>query len=375
KWEASASSKNNGAFGFVTYHKSGNTLTANLVGVSSAGPLVSFLFKEPSDIKIPHSVDMVDYGEHVSVREGRAAVFPFFQAYVRTYRDLAPRAYNEAEPYLFQLSSPVQAAKRQLQEMMAAGAGRMVHLVRKPSDMLVSGYRYHSQRSWDTTEVWEDFKDPPSCLSCDHQAWLQIFGRRKFLCSYGELMRNVSVDEGLEIELLRSRWDIMKMVRNVRSWYDNPQILQISLENFVADFEGTLLCIGRFLLNKPPPEYIDLAKIQRLLNESRDLDIEYIRRKCQKLHAVDSGARCHDPFDILSHASSGSSKKAIQAALARRTGDLLNFLGPADSMVEAAIMDSATAAHFGCPRKAFGQFQQDFSFDSHCQQHYCQKQQ
>jgi len=185
--------------GIVAYHKSGITLSSKLVGDSEAGPLSRLVLDSAGDFRVPQDLKLVDYGEHQSPRGGRPVITPYFQAFLRTFAD------NNGPGMFLHFSNPLKSRKPQLQDLMADdGGGLVLHLVRRPSDMIVSGYRYHGQQRREGEE-WLHFSSPPDCLSCDHQAWAQIFGRCAFRCSYYQLLQNLSSVEGLQMEYLRSR--------------------------------------------------------------------------------------------------------------------------------------------------------------------------
>eukprot|EP00401_Gymnodinium_catenatum_P040892 CAMPEP_0117571408 /NCGR_PEP_ID=MMETSP0784-20121206/59735_1 /TAXON_ID=39447 /ORGANISM="" /LENGTH=410 /DNA_ID=CAMNT_0005369565 /DNA_START=31 /DNA_END=1260 /DNA_ORIENTATION=- len=232
--------------------------------------------------------------------------------------------------------------------------GLVVHLVRKPSDIVVSSYRYHLRAAY--KEEWLDFKDPPSCVDCDHWAWVDIFKRCRFHCSYRQVLANESVAEGLGVEVLRSRWGIMKMLAVARSWQDHPRVLQLDLGQFVASFEGTLRCLLRFLAQTPVggagvpmPTDMQGESLERLVLLSRvlPLDIGRARRKCDGAEVCDDEAWRSSA--LWRHASTDSSdRRALRAELRQRVHDWDFFLAPANSLLAATLWASSTASLYGC---------------------------
>lgn len=347
--------------GIVAYHKSGITLSSKLVGDSEAGPLSRLVLDSAGDFRVPQDLKLVDYGEHQSPRGGRPVITPYFQAFLRTFAD------NNGPGMFLHFSNPLKSRKPQLQDLMADdGGGLVLHLVRRPSDMIVSGYRYHGQQRREGEE-WLHFSSPPDCLSCDHQAWAQIFGRCAFRCSYYQLLQNLSSVEGLQMEYLRSRWDITKMLYHAMKWKDLENVLQLPMESFQVDFNGTLRCMARFFLRapgSPGSPGMDEAegaegslaeKVQRFVEESQ-VDSPKFMASCRE--ALERGETCRFPngtampqkliSQVHSHISSRVGKVSLKAAL-KQTKGWKQFIPFADLTYEAAI-DTANTRLFGCPK-------------------------
>ncbi|CAE7275075.1 unnamed protein product, partial [Symbiodinium microadriaticum] len=132
--------------------------------------------------------------EHAKPRDGKPEIFPYFQAFTRLFAD------TETGEMTAHFAKPL-LGDSQLQDMLAAGAGRIVHITRNPTQLVMSGYVYHRKAA----EVWTTFRDPPDCLNCDHEAWSQIFRRCRFRCSYAELLQNLSVSEGEALGFRRAQ--------------------------------------------------------------------------------------------------------------------------------------------------------------------------
>ena len=144
---------------------------------------------------------------------------------------------------------------------LVPGVGRVVHLVRKPSEVIVSAYLYHMR----SNEVWHRLTDPPNCDTCDHIAWKRIFSSSNFNRSYEKVLRSSSMEKGIEIETLRSRWEILKMMYNMKIWQGRSDVLSISLSHFSNDFDATLRCILSFWLDGLKPARVLRPKALKTL--------------------------------------------------------------------------------------------------------------
>ena len=84
---------------------------------------------------------------------------PYYQAFIRRFADTTGRGM------FLHFSNPLKSWKPQLQDLLAEdGVGLVLHLVRRPSDMIVSGYRYHGQQRPEGEE-WLYFSNPPESRS------------------------------------------------------------------------------------------------------------------------------------------------------------------------------------------------------------------
>ncbi|CAK9036296.1 Uncharacterized protein SCF082_LOCUS21667 [Durusdinium trenchii] len=337
--------------GIMAYHKSGVTLSTELVGNVVPGPLTRLLLKDPEEkVMVPHDFHVTKFGDHNSPRGGRPVITPFFQAFTRTFSDLY------TQDMIIHFSNPLKSREPQFQDFMRQGAGKLLHLVRRPSDMILSGYIYHRQ-NLTTGEEWLRFRNPPDCLSCDHEAWSDIFRLCGFRCSYSELLQNLTSQQGLQVEQLRSRWDILKMLENAHAWRDLDHVLQVPMESFRQDFNGTLLCIARFFFSRPvedesadaPPEFRQFLEESQLHSPSF---IESCRETLQR------GGRCAAAppgedeakfvYRATTHVAAKLEKKRLHAEL-RRTPGWRHFLPFADAALEATLQGSPTRRIFGCP--------------------------
>ncbi|CAK9000267.1 unnamed protein product, partial [Durusdinium trenchii] len=72
----------------MAYHKSGVSLSTELVGNVAPGPLTRFLLKNPEEtVMVPHDFQVTKFGNHNSLRGGRPVISPFFQSFTRTFSD------------------------------------------------------------------------------------------------------------------------------------------------------------------------------------------------------------------------------------------------------------------------------------------------
>ena len=172
--------------------------------------------------------------------------------------------------------------------------------------MILSGYIYHRQ-NLTTGEEWLRFRNPPDCLSCDHEAWSDIFRLCGFRCSYSELLQNLTSQQGLQVEQLRSRWDILKMLENAHAWRDLDHVLQVPMESFRQDFNGTLLCIARFFFSRPvedesadaPPEFRQFLEETGAVHSFIPIGGRGLHRKHPKWSTVPAiGNRMHEAHNI-----------------------------------------------------------------------------
>ncbi|CAK9008048.1 Uncharacterized protein SCF082_LOCUS9695 [Durusdinium trenchii] len=335
----------------MAYHKSGVSLSTELVGNVAPGPLTRFLLKNPEEtVMVPHDFQVTKFGNHNSLRGGRPVISPFFQSFTRTFSD------TKTSDMIIHFSNPLKSEAPQFQHFLSEGAGQVLHLVRRPSDMILSGYRYHRQ-DLSAGEEWLKFRNPPDCLSCDHEAWFEIFQLCGFRCSYNELLQNVTARQGLQAEYLRSRWDIVKMLENAQAWQSLDHVLQVPMESFHHDFNGTLRCIARFFFDQKPdqiPEQQFSADLERFLEESQGMSPEVLQ-SCRE--ALLRGEHCTGPrsedeksfqYRATTHVASTVERSHLRAEL-RRTPGWRHFILLADAAFEALLLSSRTRELFGCP--------------------------
>ena len=239
------------------------------------------------------------------------------------------------------VSNPLESAFQQLHEAPLDAHSTLIHLVRRPSDLVVSGYRYHKQVHLGR-EKWLRYKFPrvPDCFNCDHWAWLRIFDGCDYRCSYQEALKNSSLAGGLVKEVLRSRWDVLKMLRRARRWQHNKRVLQLRLDSFDVNFDETLRCLLRFILTDAATGEVD-AMVQRA--QELGLDAATVRRRCE------AGA-CGEVFvDSWAHMTSLDDRRILRAEL-RKLDEWDDFIAPADALLKSILQSGSAATLYGCPR-------------------------
>ena len=240
-------SQNISRFAIVAYHKSG----ASLSYVIATLPELSLLL-------LGRGFRNFGWAKSYSTRH-----IPTYQGgvYLQTHRSLLQRVIT----YWL---SPMEMMREEISSnYLVPGLGKAVHMVRKPSDMVVSGYLYHIR----SREAWQTLTDPPNCDACDHQAWKNIFSTSNFNCSYEKLLRRSSMEDGVKTEIARSSWDMLKMMYNMKSWKGRRDVLSVSLSHFSNDFDATVRCIVLFLLDGLQPQRVLRAEtLQSLLVSARE---------------------------------------------------------------------------------------------------------
>lgn len=131
---------------------------------------------------------------------------------------------------------------------------------------------------------------------------------------------------GVEIELQRSRWQILKMVYNMKLWQFRSDVLSISLSHFSNNFDATVRCMVSFWLHDLQP-----------------LDIGTTLE--------DILAEAHAPGNIIYEDRKGGNKRKVKAYvknLARRQE--YRFLQEADALYEQMMANSQMISErYGCP--------------------------
>jgi hypothetical protein len=191
---------------FMVHHKTGNKLVQSLL--ESPGAIRQHLGLTPARVN------------GLTLARPEAALPPFFQCWARQFMaEMGPDGDPEEmwDRSAWMISNPTFRMPIAVHE----GLTRVVHVVRRPTELVVSAYRYH-KTCGAATEPWIELLDPPSCLACDSFAWREIFARCDFRCSYEHLLRASPVREGLEIAALSSRWQVLKMLDLAHDWHDSP---------------------------------------------------------------------------------------------------------------------------------------------------------
>ena len=106
---------------------------------------------------------------------------------------------------------------------------RMVHVVRDPVEVLISGYLYHRRLPLD--ERWL-FRPAP-----------ELGGR-----SYADHLENAAPSRAMMAEMGTADDELRMLVLAYRDVERDPRAMNVQLENFFGDFDGTVRRVLRFLL-------------------------------------------------------------------------------------------------------------------------------
>jgi len=136
----------------------------------------------------------------------------------------------------------------------------MVHWVRDPVALILSGYRYHMGE--ESSEAWE--ASLRVCHNCDAEAWKLIFAECDYRCGYYTLLNAVEEDVGVILEALEERAMLEVMMGNVAKWMNDPGVLQLSAEHLKRDFSGTMSCMIKFLKVSPADQPLLLQKFNTM---------------------------------------------------------------------------------------------------------------
>eukprot|EP00746_Dinoflagellata_sp_MGD_P078599 gnl/MRDRNA2_/MRDRNA2_31417_c0_seq1.p1 gnl/MRDRNA2_/MRDRNA2_31417_c0~~gnl/MRDRNA2_/MRDRNA2_31417_c0_seq1.p1 ORF type:complete len:416 (+),score=69.15 gnl/MRDRNA2_/MRDRNA2_31417_c0_seq1:97-1344(+) len=181
-----------------------------------------------------------------------------FQKILQEVNSFIPKAYKDREvrdlPHggtshgkFFQenLSIPLNTIAKVANPSMAWNLpldAPVVHWYREPIDLIMSGYRYHSNEV--SAEKWE--KRMSTLIRVDKKAYNAIFSSCGFQCSYLQLLKSVSEQQGVILESLMERQELQNMVVNLQRWGNNPQVLHVTMEHLETDFSLTMKCIIKF---------------------------------------------------------------------------------------------------------------------------------
>mmetsp|Transcript_116930 Transcript_116930/g.214995 ORF Transcript_116930/g.214995 Transcript_116930/m.214995 type:complete len:359 (+) Transcript_116930:60-1136(+) len=119
----------------------------------------------------------------------------------------------------------------------------LVHWYRDPVDLVMSGYRYHSNmrsaEPWEYRVGWTPRTDAEA-----HKA---IFSICQNNCTYLHLLGAAPEERGVKIEMLMERQLMQNMVGNLQRWANNAQVLHLSMSHLTTDFNSTMKCILKFM--------------------------------------------------------------------------------------------------------------------------------
>jgi len=119
---------------------------------------------------------------------------------------------------------------------------RVVHWVREPLSLILSGYRYAKSHSLEPWQSWRSH-----CWSCDESANRAMFRTCDHRCSYNDLLQNVDEEQGVLLEAIMDRAMLQHMLSNMQRWANHPNVLHVSVSHLRADYVGTARCMLRFL--------------------------------------------------------------------------------------------------------------------------------
>ena len=124
---------------------------------------------------------------------------------------------------------------------------RMVHVVRDPVEVLISGYLYHRRLPLD--ERWL-FRPAP-----------ELGGR-----SYADHLENAAPSRAMMAEMGTADDELRMLVLAYRDVERDPRAMNVQLENFFGDFDGTVRRVLRFLL-------FDEADIPAMAEAAKAFDV------------------------------------------------------------------------------------------------------
>mmetsp|Transcript_114940 Transcript_114940/g.245426 ORF Transcript_114940/g.245426 Transcript_114940/m.245426 type:complete len:367 (-) Transcript_114940:98-1198(-) len=132
----------------------------------------------------------------------------------------------------------------------------IIHWYRNPVNLILSGYRYHSNIY--SAEAWEQYRTwSPRTDAEAHEA---IFSHCGHTCGYYDLLQSASEEQGVVIETLMERQELQHMVGNLLRWVNNPQVLHLSMEHLGTDYDATMKCLLKFLGIPETDELVDNLK-------------------------------------------------------------------------------------------------------------------
>lgn len=131
------------------------------------------------------------------------------------------------------------------------GHYKFVHLVRDPVELVISAYLYHHGGPPDWQEVWlyekhplSNYKTVMTNSSCDPK------GRTEM--SWFDVLRCLNQKEGLLAEALFQTYfgalpSMVAAVKHIHGHHEYARVLQLGLEEFQSNFDGTVARMFEFL--------------------------------------------------------------------------------------------------------------------------------
>eukprot|EP00438_Fugacium_kawagutii_P024318 Skav231063 [mRNA] locus=scaffold768:131113:132462:+ [translate_table: standard] len=299
-------------FAIVTYHKTGTFVATQLLGYDlPQGPLSVLLLQNAS-------------------KRYEASLWPNASLEDQQIQGISPWMRESSTGRIALLYNPPEcdlAPQRRLQFTLAAG--KLIHFIRRPSDVILSSYVYHLQGSVGF-EYWMRTTNPPNCHHCDFEAWDMIFRPCTFQCTFFDRLQQLDVKEGLRVEIFRARWTIIKMLNNFNQWTAASNVLHMQVRELQTNLTASLLKIGKFLKPNLKPtsslgRFVSMAK-------SWGLDLQYAKHQC----ALECPTCCNRHLRLaLNHASMHKSVTLFEAReVLKQLAEWREFIKPADDFFD-----------------------------------------
>ncbi|GMH43446.1 hypothetical protein BSKO_11368 [Bryopsis sp. KO-2023] len=146
---------------------------------------------------------------------------------------------------------------------------RIVHVVRNPLEMLISGFLYHREAGASLvaqgSEMW---------LMKDKSHLLPKPMAEKFKgVPYYKVLQELSLIDGIRAEFLVNGAQIFQAARNYRDSKNRSGVVNIHFEDFERDFQGTMSNVFESL------RLTEKAPLQKLLEVARAFDIHSIPKE------------------------------------------------------------------------------------------------
>ncbi|CAJ1455683.1 unnamed protein product [Effrenium voratum] len=310
-------------FGLVSYHKTGTFVATQLLGYNEApGPLAALLLGDSSRA----------FEYNLATENETAVVYDSEVECTRTWM----RESKWGRVAL--LYNPLEHEVQQRAQLPR----RLLHFVRRPSEVIISSYLYHLKRP--PFEYWMYQTNPPDCHHCDFEAWRSVFAPCNFSCSFSERLRKLPLAEALELEIWRGRWTITKMLMNMNRWQASPQVLTMRATEFQANLTAALRRVAEFFLPTRPA--LGARPVRRgglrLLWGARNfgLDLGHARSQCGQ-------GLCSWALRLaLNHSAGGASGAGWEANLRRRARAVLptlklwqEVIAPADAFYDRLMAE------------------------------------
>lgn len=296
-------------YAFVTYHKTGTFVATQLIGYDELpGPFASVLLGASTRKHF-------DY----DLRGQNSTIFNSSVEYTETFMRVS------LQGRLVLIYNPLEHEIKQDVRFILS-TGKIVHFIRRPSSIIISGYMYHLKGS--KYEYWLHAANPPNCHHCDYEAWEKIFRPCDFGCTYLQRLEAEDLKQGLRLEVLRARWTIVKMLQNWNRWKDLANVLHISASEFLANLTSALGKVARFFEPRMPSHMLT-----RLLAASIEsgLDPTGALKGC-------SSRRCKAEVEFALRHSSATANETLQKSAREMLQSIEEWradIAPADAFYDA----------------------------------------